>query len=280
MSKTSTRLCTLLMAAAILCSCVFIGGEAEASTRSVTKRVINIVELFDESYWSMVTGVTAGSYYACLFHSDGTLSYIRGGYNKGTANWKYSKGILTVYNLAFGESYSYKANGKGGFDSVETYTLQGVPGYTLHLDPDPDEAYNELTRVKVYVEGKAVTWTDAKPFIENGRTMVPLRATANAMNLKVTWNGKTSTASFSADDPYSGYGKRMNFQSGLKIAKVEYYHYNTVYLTENVKMNTSVINRKGRLYAPIRYLAEAFGFKVTWDGNANSVYIKYPTDYD
>ncbi len=45
-------------------------------------------------------------------------------------------------------------------------------------------------KVTVMVNGVPVEFTDAMPFIdENGRTLVPLRAVADAMNLTVEWNG-------------------------------------------------------------------------------------------
>ena len=51
--------------------------------------------------------------------------------------------------------------------------------------------------INVTVEGAPVTWTDAKPFIdENDRTLVPLRPIANALGLEVGWNDDTNTASF------------------------------------------------------------------------------------
>ena len=51
--------------------------------------------------------------------------------------------------------------------------------------------------INVTVEGTPVTWTDAKPFIdENDRTLVPLRPIANALGLEVAWNDDTNTASF------------------------------------------------------------------------------------
>jgi cobalamin biosynthesis protein CobT len=54
--------------------------------------------------------------------------------------------------------------------------------------------------LSVKVNGTPVAFTDSKPYIdENGRTLVPLRAIADAMNLEVEWDDATKTASFSND---------------------------------------------------------------------------------
>ena len=41
--------------------------------------------------------------------------------------------------------------------------------------------------INVNVENEKVAWTDAKPFIKDGRTLVPLRPIAEAMGLEVNW---------------------------------------------------------------------------------------------
>ncbi|MBR6652996.1 MAG: hypothetical protein IKL30_07500, partial [Anaerotignum sp.] len=50
--------------------------------------------------------------------------------------------------------------------------------------------------INVNVESKKVTWKDAKPFIKDGRTLVPLRPIANAMDLEVNWYPSLNQAYF------------------------------------------------------------------------------------
>lgn len=114
--------------------------------------------------------------------------------------------------------------------------------------------------ISVTVNGKAVEWTDAKPFIDaNSRTMVPLRAVADAMGLKVVWYAAEREAAFTDG------------------SKVIYFPIdNTTALTTgggSVQMDTAAVIANSRTYAPIRYLAEFFGYTVGWDGATSTVLI-------
>lgn len=46
--------------------------------------------------------------------------------------------------------------------------------------------------ISVLIDGLPVIF-DVKPVIQNGRTLVPFRALAEALNVKVTWDGTTQT---------------------------------------------------------------------------------------
>ena len=159
---------------------------------------------------------------------------------------------------------------------------------------------------KVSVDGVPVAFTDAKPFVdENGRTMVPLRPIANAMGLEVAWDAEMQTAAFTMDLPnavlenpenvdnflgiadFLRYGKDMGFDqisatAFFTIGESDYY---AVFsgMWENGEpfaegagvfpMDTVPVVKDGRTYAPARYLAEAFGYDVGWNGATSTVII-------
>ena len=105
--------------------------------------------------------------------------------------------------------------------------------------------------IHVTVDDDYVNWTDAVPFIdENDRTMVPLRAVANALGLTVGWDQTERIASFSRG------GRTLSFHIGDKEAKTE--------TGEVIPMDTAAVIVKDRTYAPVRYLAEYFGYHVEW----------------
>ena len=115
--------------------------------------------------------------------------------------------------------------------------------------------------INVTVNSKTVQWTDARPFIDkNSRTMVPLRAVGEALGLKVDWNDAA---------------KEAIFTNGSKTI---YFPINcSYYMTQNggrVTMDTAAVIVNSRTYAPIRYLAEYFGFTVSWDDSTKTVGIK------
>lgn len=121
--------------------------------------------------------------------------------------------------------------------------------------------------ITVTVNGKAVEWTDAQPFIdENSRTMVPLRAVANALGLTVVWYAGEREAAFTDGS------KVIYFPIGGSTA--------TAYGGEDVTMDTAAVIVNERTYAPARYLAEFFGYEVGWDGETRTVIITKGQDAD
>lgn len=143
---------------------------------------------------------------------------------------------------------------------------------------------------KVTVDGQPVTFTDAKPFVdENGRTMVPLRPVANALGLQVNWEPEMQAATFGrvytpgVDAPYQdllGDGEEqyitlyaMAFYIGKDTYEVHFEGpvYDGGWLAE---MDTAPVVKDGRTYAPLRYLAEGYGYEVSWDAATSTVVVK------
>lgn len=151
---------------------------------------------------------------------------------------------------------------------------------------------------KVSVDGVPVVFTDAKPFVdENGRTMVPLRPIADAMGLQVGWIQEQQRAIFGAELPLDFFFDYFEFESAHNITKeglvkvVENVYFtmgeervvatfDAFYENDKVEadsaedyMDTVPVVKDGRTYAPARYLAEAFGYDVGWDGATSTVTI-------
>ena len=116
--------------------------------------------------------------------------------------------------------------------------------------------------LSVTVGGTPVQWIAGnEPFIDaNGRTMVPLRAVGNALNLTVDWDGAAREAIFTDGS------KTIYFPIDKNVARTSG--------GGTVEMNTTAVIVNGSTYAPVRYLAEYFGRTVDWDGNTRTVIIK------
>ena len=116
------------------------------------------------------------------------------------------------------------------------------------------------SEIGVTVGGIPVRWTDAVPFIDdNNRTMVPLRAVGDALDLTVRWDGKAREAVFSNGT------KTLSFPIGSSEARTGD--------GETLIMDTAAVIVNDRTYAPVRYLAEYFGYTVGWDPAARTVLI-------
>lgn len=158
--------------------------------------------------------------------------------------------------------------------------------------------------IRVTVDGKTVEFTDAVPFVdEHYRTMIPLRAVADALGCEVTWSQTMRTARVYMDDCVSeGYGASSAYNDGKAFhwredaAIALYLHtgvdrifYETTYELfdedENkmieadsgagmFAIDTQPVARDGRIYLPIRAVAETFGYTVNWNSATSTVEIE------
>ncbi|MEG6617487.1 copper amine oxidase N-terminal domain-containing protein [Peptococcaceae bacterium 1198_IL3148] len=107
------------------------------------------------------------------------------------------------------------------------------------------------------------TRMDASPFIEQGRTFVPVRYLGNALgvtNENIAWNGSTNKAALTLGDK----------TAELTIGKKQIVATGQTKLTDVAPML-----KTGRTYLPARYVAEALGYQVAWDAT-NGMVIAYP----
>ncbi len=105
--------------------------------------------------------------------------------------------------------------------------------------------------MSISVDGRAVDFPDAKPFVDdNDRTQVPIRAVAEMLNCSVDWNGDTKTATVTREG-----GDVITLRYGSDVMTVN---------GKDVKMDTSVIIKNDRTYIPVRFVAETLGLAVEW----------------
>ena len=139
----------------------------------------------------------------------------------------------------------------------------GLVAATLAISMVPATAF--AADITVTANGDKVAFTDAAPYINSdNRTLVPLRAIAEALNLKVDWDDEAKTATFATEDG----AKKVDFTIGAKELKVTEGE-----KASTVEMDTAAVITNDRTYAPARYLAEAFGYNVSWDGRDSLVSI-------
>lgn len=99
---------------------------------------------------------------------------------------------------------------------------------------------------------------DAAPYVDSGRTMIPVRYLADALGAKTDWNAAKRQVTV------TGNGVTINLVIGSTT------------LTVNGKrspMDVAPVAKEGRTYLPARYVAEALGYRVDWDGASKSVTV-------
>ncbi|HHZ16678.1 MAG TPA: copper amine oxidase N-terminal domain-containing protein [Peptococcaceae bacterium] len=120
--------------------------------------------------------------------------------------------------------------------------------------------------VRVFINGKQVTFPDQKPIIIQGRTMVPMRAVFEHPDVQaqVVWNEKnrTVTATDRSD-------KTIVFKIGDN-----YYTVKTGSKEEKKYSDVAPRIQSGRTLLPLRALSESLDFEVNWIDNERKVDIK------
>ena len=111
--------------------------------------------------------------------------------------------------------------------------------------------------IKIYVDNEKVLF-DVEPFIENGRTLIPLRGVFEKLGAKVDWNKSLQEVVIKDDNNEIEMilGKDKVIVNGI---------------VKDIDVSTKMIN--SRTFAPLRFIAESLGHTVRWDGNEGSIYI-------
>jgi len=114
--------------------------------------------------------------------------------------------------------------------------------------------------LRVVVNGEQIKFPDALPFIDgSGRIQTPTRFIGEELGATVSWDQEGQKATFVLGD------KKLT----LYIGKREY-----ELNGETKQMDTVALLKEGRTFVPARYVAEAFGATVNWDGAVRTVYVK------
>ncbi|MGM9551188.1 MAG: copper amine oxidase N-terminal domain-containing protein [Clostridia bacterium] len=115
--------------------------------------------------------------------------------------------------------------------------------------------------IGTFVKGIAVDfdkYDGVEPVIQNNRTLVPLRAISEAYGAEVEWDGETQTIIITKDETV------IVMQIGSEKAYVN---------DEEVTLDVAPKMVKYRTLVPLRFISEAFGFKVEWDQESLTVVI-------
>ncbi len=112
--------------------------------------------------------------------------------------------------------------------------------------------------VTVTVDNEAVIFEDQQPVIIEGYTLVPVRAVFEKAGATVTWDQDTQTATISNDEYVVTikYGDKVMYRNGEAVA---------------LEQPADVINN--RTMIPVRAIAEAMNYSVTWDGHHSLILV-------
>ena len=121
-----------------------------------------------------------------------------------------------------------------------------------------DNSIKVTQYVSVKVNGQPLQ-SDVKPFVNgDGRTMLPIRAIAEALGAQVQWDEATQTATLTL---------------GAKVVKVQIGQNNILVDGVPVPMDTAAAVKDGRTLLPVRAVGEALGANVGYDAATSTVQL-------
>lgn len=133
----------------------------------------------------------------------------------------------------------------------------------------------------VYIDGKKLDFADQPPVIQNGRTLVPMRAIFEALGAEVEWDQVTQTVTaFRPDETYAGFLGDKTIT--LTIGK------NTAHLVsdvrerpensrdEDIALDVPAQVMNSRTMVPLRFVSETLDAHVKWDAKTYRIDIYTP----
>ncbi|MEW6447518.1 MAG: serine hydrolase [Bacillota bacterium] len=116
---------------------------------------------------------------------------------------------------------------------------------------------SNLYHIRILLNEKELN-TEVPPLLEKGRILVPLRNIAEPLGAEVSWDGASKTAAINRA------GKYVTVQIGSEAAVVN---------GRETMLSVPASLFCGRTMVPLRFVSEAFGARVEWDGENRLVSI-------
>ena len=146
---------------------------------------------------------------------------------------------------------------------TELMTVSDSIGYTsTYFDIPakyPSDPWSTWIGPAVMMNGALVRFDDAKPYIANDRTMIPMRKLFELLGAEVAWNDQTKTATSTLN------GNKVSITIGQ----------NKMYVNgREVAIDAPAQVNYDRTYVPLRAISEALNATIEWDGSNKVVYIE------
>lgn len=152
--------------------------------------------------------------------------------------------------------------------------------------------------VTLVIDGRTIL-TDAPPFIENNRTMVPIRVISESLGAEVHWDEENRLVTVLDRGKTGGFSTFFILEIDNRMAKMADLAKMNRILEEGAKipdgasrkayldkaesqgrfytdrsLDTAPVIRNNRTYVPIRFIAEELGMDVNWDHENRKVIIQ------
>ncbi|MBQ7264839.1 MAG: hypothetical protein IJS61_01925 [Firmicutes bacterium] len=168
----------------------------------------------------------------------------------------YDSSRKNIYTLKADDVRNYSVNNGMFYGFSYTYNKGSV--FTLLAYRIANETTQTNTNnIKILLNGTPISFPES-PTIIDGTTMVPMRAVFEALGAQVNWNGTTRCVDATKD------GKTITLCIGEKSVQIDGVTYN-VSVAPYISGQSTMI--------PLRFVSEALGADVNWNGQTKTVTI-------
>lgn len=134
--------------------------------------------------------------------------------------------------------------------------LMGYVALPLHGFAAEGNVTTSVKDIELYIDSNQVTINnkdmvvEVAPFIQQGRTFVPLRFLGEALGAKVKWSESEKQATLVLNDTevLLGMGSEIVYVNGV-----------------STRIDVEPVIREGRMYIPVRFVGESFGATMEYD---------------
>lgn len=119
-------------------------------------------------------------------------------------------------------------------------------------------AFGAAAPIKVTIDSTPVVFSDAAPYIYQGRTMIPARMVSESLGATVAWDDKSRVVTITKGTDVIT----------LTIDKTQAYKAGKV-----ITLDVPARITNNRTYVPLRFISEALGSSVAWDDKTRTVTI-------
>ena len=179
-------------------------------------------------------------------------------YMKMVQSYNFGEPVLNKIIDAVGDEWLDERKNAKNYVDDWPYDSYGDAEYIEHV---MRYYHNDIDYIgaKVRVNGKLIDFEDQFPIIEDGRTLIPVRAVSEILGAEVEWNG----AWYQAEIELGGREIILPLYSDTAyIDGAEYW----------LDVPAKIIN--DRTMVPLRFVAEALEVSVDWDGDTRTVLIE------
>lgn len=111
--------------------------------------------------------------------------------------------------------------------------------------------------IKIKINGNDVI-SDVAPFVDNNRTLVPIRVISENLGYNVNWDNQTQKVTVKNDN------KVVELTIGKKDVHIN---------GNNSSIDVAPMIKNNRTFVPLRFISESFGNDVKWDNDSRIVII-------